>query len=182
MAMIFQGQVCTPVVLAVLGVFTFRPVVAAPTFQVKSSTTQIRKSQPFKLFLTVSAADKMDNLHVSLLPPTGFTVTLENKDSPSTLELGIGYTMVYHIDPPASISLPGSGGDTRESKTFVFNIDYQSSSGVPHQVRTSTDLTLPYSINPAYYLLFGTVGLIVGNILKVLTKNTQTGASWEQAL
>jgi hypothetical protein len=144
---------------------------AVPTIHARSSTAQVRKGEPFKIFLTISAPEKIDALHISLIPPTGFNFILENKDLPPTLELGSSYTVVYRIDPPKSISLPDAGGDTREQKTFVFNVDYQSSEGsTPHRIYESTELTLPYSINPLWYITSGILGLIIGNILKMLTK------------
>jgi hypothetical protein len=152
--------------------------IAAPILTVKSSTTQARKSEVFKVYLEIVAQEKIDNLEIILTPPSGFALILEKENEkavPRTLEPGSSYTAVYTIMPPSWWRVYIPGGDPRERKLFVFNVAYTTTvDGAPRQFRQSVDLTVDFSIPPFLYLICGVLGAIIGNVIKTFTAERTT--------
>jgi len=156
------------------------PLLGAPTLTARSSTAQIRKEQDAKLYFSIAAQEGMREIDVSLTPPSGFTVTLETKQVPAELETGSTFTVVYTVTPPgrAGFFQPYSpGSDTREDKTFVFNVGYSvpGSDGGKRRLHQAVELTVDYSIAPRLYLALGVLGVILGGLIKLLTSATAQG-------
>ncbi len=157
------------------------PLRGAPTLAARSSTAQIRKEQDAKLYFSIAAQEGMRDIDVSLTPPSGFTVTLETKQVPRELETGSPFTVVYTVTPPgrAVFFQPYSRrSDSREEKTFVFNVGYSvpGSDGGQRRLHQSTELTVDYSIAPRLYLALGVLGVILGGLIKLMTSSTAQGA------
>jgi hypothetical protein len=67
-----------------------------------------------------------------------------------------------------------AGSDTREDKTFVFNVGHSvpGSDGAKRRLHQSVELTVDYSIAPRLYLALGVLGVILGGFIKLLTSAT----------
>ena len=81
---------------------------AAPALAVRLSSAQIRKGQPIKIYLDITAQELLAELRINPIPPTGFVLKPENPP-PATLTGGSTFTAVYTAEPPSQRpGLPGT--------------------------------------------------------------------------
>ena len=154
--------------------------VAAPMVIAESSTAQVRKSQEFKVYLKITAQESIQDLHISLFAPLGFVVRPPAEGIPAALESGSSYTVVYSITPPSVWE--SAGGDTRERKRFVFNLDYTAQvDGARRQQRQSLELPVDYSTSPILYMVCGILGAILGNVIKTFNAHKNVKPSTREA-
>jgi hypothetical protein len=144
---------------------------AAPMVSISSSTPQARKMEPFHLYLEVSTQEDIEKLDIAWTAPTGFTVERLTKQTPDTLGAGSSFIADFLVTPPGSSWHPyAPGSDTREQKSFPFNVAYTTEvNGQSKRLQQAAKLTLPYSLGGALYVFTGILGLVLGNVIKTLT-------------
>jgi|GEM_PF-5745339 len=149
---------------------------AVPILDAKSSTAQVRKGEIFKIYLKMTAQESMEEITLlPVNPPNGFHLQPQTENPPKSLENGNTFTWVYKVIPPKSYACPPwkrlPGSDTREAKSFIFNLTYIGyAKNQWKRFYQSTELRVGFSINAAFYLLSGLIGVILGNIIKTLSR------------
>lgn len=163
-----------PKMVATMAILTAATASAAPILTVECSTTQIRKGESFKIYLQIMTQEDIQNINLEWVPPTGFGLKLdkENENYPKEMRTGSSYTVAFSGTSPPVWNIGHSpGADTREQKTFVFNVRYSTQrDGTSEAHQQTVKVNTAFSIDDFSYLGWAIFGLILGGVIKQLAR------------
>lgn len=169
-------------------------VLAATTVEVVPTKMNVEKGEVFQIRIKISTTESINNIIIDPIPPEGFRMEpipsegIETTPDKSQirinhLEAGSEQTVSFIVYTPSilgglNISQP-LGRTLKEPKSFVFNIFYNESrkginnSEIIIQNVKTMQLNLRYTTNTFTYLISGLIGILLGHIIKVSTKNRE---------
>lgn len=167
---------------------------AAPSVEIVPTQKNVEKGDVFEIRIKISTPESLNNIIIDPIPPEGFIMEQIPCEGIATtldrtqiridhLEAGSEQTVAYIIRSPSilsglNISQP-EGRTLKEAKSFVFNIFYNEStkdtngSEITIQNVETTRIDIRYTTDMFIYLISGLLGILVGYVIKICTKNRE---------
>jgi hypothetical protein len=163
-------------------------IFAGPTFKIHTGSQSLEKGGVYQFRVEVGTNQPIDSLMISSISPDGFIMepiagqgiiadTMNSVVIIKRLEAGSAQTVGFRIWPPDFWGKPRKGIKrspyyTREGKNFSFNAFYTiKKDSMPVREVQTFAIDFRYTTSIGYYILFGLLGIFIGHIIKVGTRN-----------
>lgn len=172
-----------------------KPVFAAPTFEISTSSKVAEKGHTFQIFIEMKTNEPIYDIVISITEPEGFHIeaidspgiTAEDEEATNLhsivkinrLGQNSAVTAAFKVWPPNLAGNPKIGDkqslySTREPKTFPINIFYKTESDAGEIDGMYTEkISIKYTTSIGHYIVAGLFGVILGYIVKVSTQYKQ---------
>lgn len=177
------------VIITTLFMITF--VFANPKIEILPTTTSVEKGSEFQLRVKITAVEPLQDIVISPIIPEGFKITpiaspgietvkpdrSETGDiTIAALEAGSSLTVSFRVHTPGYSDSP-----RKRNGEFVFNVFYLTQKDTLQVKGSETcSINIEYTTSIGFYLLAGLLGVILGHIVKVATKDRATITSAAQ--